>query len=307
MDFKQFEYVLAIAEEKSFSKAAKKLYISQPSLSQYINRLETQLGVLLFDRTTSPLALTYEGSLYIDTANKILRFLSDLQKNYDDISKLAAGRLNIGLTPSKANNPLPQILPVFRNKYPNVELIITEDSSANLEEMLVRGQVDVCIMNLPIKNKGVEYERIFDEKILLAAPPESSISSQPTDTGFDYIDLSLLQDEQFILLKPGQRLRQIADNIFAQNGFKPKILLETRSIETSLRLSASGMGYSFVPEASVMFSGLLHTPKYYTICHPPLTWSLVVAYRTGTYRTKASLAFADVVKEVCSNAGFQNK
>lgn len=298
MDLKQFEYVLTINEEKSFSKAAKKLFISQPSLSQYINRLETQLGVTIFDRNTTPLTLTYEGELYIETALSILSIMDNLQKKFDDVSELKMGRLNIGLTPSKANNPLPAILPVFKAKYPGIELIITEATSLELEDLLSRGMVDVCIMNLPIKNKNIEYEEILTEKIFLAAPPNYDRSKVTEGKPFPRIDIKALENEQFILLHSDQRLRQISDNIFLNNGIKPKILLETSSIETALRLSASGMGFSFVPESSVLFSGLLNPPKYYTIGEPSFSWTLVIAYRQNSYRTRAVQAFANITKQV---------
>lgn len=301
MDFKQFEYVLTISEEKSFSKAAKRLFISQPSLSQYINRIEKQLGINIFDRTTTPLTLTPEGELYIETALNIKSLIEQMHKKFDDITELKKGKLNIGLTPSKANNPLPAILPIFKKKYPNIELIITEAASSELEDLLSRGLVDICIMNLPIKNKKIEYEPIFTERILLAAPPDFYFEQNKNNEQFPKIDLKLIENEQFILLRPDQRLRQISNNIFNKYNIKPKILLETRSIETSLRLSASGMGFSFIPESSVIFSCLLNPPKYYTIDEPPLTWTLVIAYKTNSYHTKAATAFAKITKEVvCS-------
>lgn len=298
MDFKQYEYVLTIAEEKNFSRAAKRLFISQPSLSQYINRLETQLGVTLFDRTVSPLALTYAGELYIETANKIIALSNQLQKKYDDISELKTGRLNIGLTPSKANNPLPMILPVFRNKYPNIDLTITESSSDGLEEMLTKGIIDVCMINLPIQNTDIEYEEILDEKILLAAPPSFSDYEETTDGSYPQIDIKRLKDKNFILLKPDQRMRQISNIIFSKAGIKPKIILETRSIETSLRLCSVGMGFCFVPETAVFNSILDNAPKLFVVNNPPLIWTLAIAYRKNSYHTKASLAFAEIAKQV---------
>lgn len=299
MDLKQFEYVLTINEERSFSKAAKKLFISQPSLSQYINRLETQLGVTIFDRNTSPLTLTYEGELYIETALNILRILDNLQKKFDDVSDLKIGRLNIGLTPSKANNPLPSILPVFTEKYPGIELTITEASSSELEDLLSRGLVDLCLMNLPIKSKNIEYEEIATEKLYLAAPPSFKGPKKKKNEDYPHIDLKELENEQFILLHPGQRIRQFADNVFFSSGMKPKILLETASIETSLRLSAAGMGFCFVPDSYIQSSVLKDEPKYYSFGSSEYsTWSLVLAYRQNSYHTKAATAFADTVKEV---------
>lgn len=302
MDSKQFDYVLTVAEEKSFSKAAKKLFISQPSLSQYINRLEVSLGITLFDRSVSPLELTYEGQLYIETIMKIKNLLKELKKKYDDIADLKMGKINIGLTSSKALNPLPQILVEFKTKYPSVELTITEAASSELEDLLVKGLVDICLLNLPIQNKNIEYEEIKTERILLAAPPNFNIESNKSTKEFPKIDLKLLEKESFILLKPEQRIRQIANNIFKEAGFKPKILLETRSIETSLSLTAAGMGFSLVPESSISLAGFMQQPNYYTIGDEPLSWSLVVAHRSEAYRTMASMEFAKIAKRIVSDS-----
>lgn len=298
MDLKEFEYVLAINEERSFSKAAKKLFISQPSLSQYINRLEGQLGVTIFDRNTIPLSLTFEGELYINSVKSIMNIVTNMRKSFEDISNLKIGRVNIGLAPSKANNPLPAILPVFKETYPGVELIITERTSSELEDMLTRGQVDVCMLNLPIKSKGIEYEPIMKENIYIAAPPDyCPPNGVDTSARYPQLDINDIANEQFILLHPSQRLRQIADTMFNNDNIKPKILLETASIETSLRLSAAGMGFSFVPESAVRFAGLTNPPKYYRLPHD-LNWTLVIAYREGAYKTKAVKAFAEIAKKV---------
>ena len=301
MDFKQYEYVLTIAEERNFSRAAKRLFISQPSLSQYINRLENQLGVTLFDRSVSPLTLTYAGELYIETANKIIALTNQLQKKYDDIKSLKAGRLNIGLTPSKANYPLPMLLPVFKKKYPDIEVMITEESSSELEIKLTKGLIDVCILNLPIKNDDIEYEEILDEKILLAAPPSFRSDISKNETKYPQIEIDEIKNENFILLKSGQRIRQIADTVFSNNSIKPKIILETRSIETSLRLCAVGMGFCFVPESAALSFAAAPIPKFFSVNDPPLKWTLAIAYRKNAYHTKASLAFAEIAKDVLKN------
>ncbi len=300
MDLKEFEYVLTINEERSFSKAAKRLYISQPSLSQYINRLEGQLGVTIFDRNTIPLSLTYEGELYIKAIKNIINIIENLQKNFDDITELKKGRINIGLTPSKANNPLPVILPIFKKKYPEIDIIITEATSSELEDMLLKGAVDVCMMNLPIKAKGISFEPIMKEDIYIAAPPDFVPKTISDAVPYPKIKISELEKEPFILLHPDQRLRQVADKVFDFANIKPKIMLETRSIETALRLSASGMGFSFVPESFIKFSDLTNHPKYYSIEEKDINWTLVVAYRENVYRTKAVDAFAKIVKEILS-------
>ena len=295
MDFKQYEYVLMVAEEKSFSKAAKKLYISQPSLSQYISRIETNLGVSLFNRSSNPLSLTFEGHIYVETANRIMSMAGEMLKAFDDVKELKKGVLNIGVTPSKSNYPMPSILPFFKSKYPDIEITLAEETSEELEELIVNGHVDIAIMNLPITNENIAYEPMMREKILLAAPPDQKIL--PVEQ-FQTVDIGMLEKEQFILHKNGLRIRQITNNIFFGAGYKPNILLETRSIETSIRLAAAGLGFTFAPESTALYSGLLKVPKYYIVGSPPLTWDTALAYKKDAYMTKAARAFANVAKEV---------
>ena len=302
MEFKQFEYILMIDKEKSFSKAAKKLFISQPSLSQYVARLENQLGVSLFNRSTTPLTLTDQGEIFVATAASILKQLDDMKKNFDDFSNLKSGKLNIGLTPSKANAPLPEVLSVFREKYPGITVSITEGPSLALEDMLIKGMVDICMMNLPIANPNIDYDEINKEKIYIAAPPDFSLPNENKEDGFNKIRFKDIAKMPFILLRPEQRLRQFSEQVFAKAGVKPNIFLETSSIETSLRLSAAGMGFSFVPEHYLTSLNLETKPKYYSIIDNSFdwAWTLVIAYRRTAYKPNAVNAFAQVAKEVVS-------
>lgn len=295
MDFKQFEYVLMVAEERNFSKAAKKLYISQPSLSQFIGRIESNLGVALFNRNSNPLSLTYEGKLYVETAKKIMMLSNEMYRAFDDVKELKKGVINIGITPSKANHPLPMILPVYNKKYPDIKVTITEASSPELEEMIVNGKVDISIMNLPIVSEQLAYEPIMDEKIFIAAPPNQTLLP---DEQFETIEIETLKDEQFILLSPGMRMRQITNKVFSDKGIKPNILLETKSIDTSIRLAAAGLGYTFAPESTALYSGLTDVPKYYIVENPPLKWTLAIVYKSDSYISKAALAFSEVTKDI---------
>ncbi|MDL2248530.1 LysR family transcriptional regulator [Tyzzerella sp. OttesenSCG-928-J15] len=297
MDFKQYEYVLMVAEEKSFSKAAKKLYISQPSLSQYISRIESNLGVSLFNRSSNPLSLTFEGQIYVETAHKIMSMTGEMLKAFDDVKELKKGKLNIGVTPSKSNHPMPSILPFYKSRYPDIEISLTEETSKELEELIVNGHVDIAIMNLPISNDSIDYEPLMTEKILLCAPPDQKVLPYEE---FETVDIRMLEKEQFILHKTGLRIRLLANNIFHEAGFKPSVLLETRNIETSIRLAAAGLGFTFAPESAALYSGLQKTPKYYVIGDPPLTWEMTLAYKKDAYVTKAARAFADIAKDVVS-------
>ena len=296
MDLKGYEYVKTINEEQSFSKAAKRLFISQPSLSQYISRLEDQLKILLFDRSSNPVRLTYEGELYMESMHEISIILKDLNKKFEDISAMQLGKLNIGVTPSKANSALPRILPIFKEKFPKIDLILTEAASYELEDMLISGKVDLCLMNLPIKNPTIEYEPIASERILIAAPHDADLPSKP---GKDYPVLSFeaISEQPFILLHPDQRLRQLSESLFDEHDIDPPIVLETRSIETSQLLANAGLGLCFVPESTLSYTTITNPPKYYTL-EDELKWELVLAFKRGNYRSQAASAFIDTALSV---------
>ncbi|MCD7855062.1 MAG: LysR family transcriptional regulator [Clostridiales bacterium] len=299
MDNRQFDYFLKVVEEKSFSKAAKLLYISQPSLSQYIGRLEASLGTTLFDRSSSPLTLTYAGEIYLETILKIKTLQTEMKNKLEDIEDLKNGFIKIGLTPSKANFYLPTILPIFKNKYPGIEIKISEGTSAELEMMLGKGLVDLCLMNMPIEKSPyeIEYEPFYEENFYLAAPSDYNVPSKPSAAVYPQVKIEELNDKPFILLKQDQRLRQVSTYVFTKAAIKPKVILETRSIETSLRLCSAGMGYCFVPESALGYASPNARPKFFTIGSPPLTWRLVIAYKKNSHRSKAADAFAEIVKE----------
>ncbi len=123
MDFKKLKYVLTVAEVQSISKAAAILYISQPSLSHVISNLEMELGIQIFNRTTTPISLTYAGERFVETAKEILNMNNKLKKEFSDISNARKGKIAIGIPSLRGSFMLPHILPVFHKEYPGIELV----------------------------------------------------------------------------------------------------------------------------------------------------------------------------------------
>lgn len=296
MDFHQFEYVMAIVEEKSISKAAKKLYISQPSLSQYIIRLEEQLGIKLFDRTTNPIILTFAGEKYLETAKNILNLNKQLKRELGDIADSKKGRLTIGIPIQTGRHILPLVLPEFHKRFPQIELSVEEDNSIQLEQLLIEGKLDIAILNLPIQDERIRYETISVEKMFLVVPPGHPICSVSELEKQNEIHFNCLKDEKFILLKPGNRMRLIADEIFNSSEFKPNIILEIANLDTAHRLAAAGMGFTFIPENTIDILNAKQYKNYFLI--DDITYTLVLAYRNGEYLTKAACEFITIVKEI---------
>lgn len=290
MDFHQFEYVMAVAEEKSFSKAAQKLFISQPSLSEYIMRLEQQLGIKLFDRTTNPLRLTYAGEKYIEASKNILNLNNKLEEQLADIADSNKGCIKIGVPIPTERYILPLVLPEFYKRFPKIEIAIEEYSAIELEKMLIAGEVDFAIMHLPIQNKKIVYESLSDEKIFLVAPPKYQ-----SEKGQE-LDFRSLRNEKFILSKPGHRMRVVADKIFRQAEFKPDVIFEIRNLDAIYRFAAAGMGFAFVPENVI---SLLNTNQYENcFLLDDIGFTLAIAYRQGEYLTKAASEFIRITKEI---------
>lgn len=301
MEFRQLYYMLKVAEERSFSKAAQKLYITQPSLSQYILNLENQLGVQLFDRTTHPLKLTYAGEVFAERSRNLLNLQKELSDEMKDLAETKRGRLTLGISPIRGTYLLPKVLPPFNMAYPGIDLKLIEGTSAELEDWLLKGVTDLAVMSLPILSDEISYEVIEIEELLIAIPPNHPVRSKakknPADK-YPSISLSWLKDDPFILLHHGQGMRQIADDLFKQAGFKPNIFLETKSLETANALVAAGVGVTFAMASTGWFTTNSEQPMFYSLDHPVPTRTLVAAFKKGTYFSNIAAAFIEQTKQV---------
>ncbi|MFC4769571.1 LysR family transcriptional regulator [Effusibacillus consociatus] len=297
MEFRQLQYAIKVAEERSFSRAAEKLHIAQPSLSQQILKLEQQLGVKLFDRTTTPLEITYAGERFVETAGRILDLTDQLRREMEDVADLKKGRLVIGSLPITGAHVLPAVLPIFQQQFPGIEVVLVEDTTANLEELTAKGKTDFTLLTLPLQDQTLVYEPILTEEILLAVPSDHPLAEQ---TG-SRVNLLSLEDEPFILLKRGQGFRHIAFEICRRAGFEPNVAFESTNIEMVQSLVAAGMGLSFVPEMVARSGWAPVKPIYLSIEIPAPTRTLVVAYREGRYLSRPALEFIQIMKRTLSN------
>jgi DNA-binding transcriptional LysR family regulator len=272
METKNLYYVLCVAEEKNFSKAAEKLFITQPTLSQHINKLEKTLGTQLFDRSTTPLTLTYAGEKFVKIASKILDTERELVQEIADINGFCKGRLTIGISAVHGSSLLPTILPKYKERFPNIEIILVEENAHKLEELAERCKTDITITNLPIQNENLVYDTLTLDEVVLAVPknflPIKFNTERYSDTIYDgfyheKIEISMLKDCPFLLLKHGHKVREISDKIFNSEGIIPKITLESISIETLYGLSSIGMGVTFIPKSLISKKSIDNMSLYF--------------------------------------------
>ena len=149
MELRQLAYVVKIAEERNFSRAAEKLHITQPSLSQQLSRLERELGLALFKRSTNSVELTHAGAVFVEKATHILDLVEQLRREMEDIAELRRGRLVIGSLPITGAHLLPRVIPVYRATYPEIELVLVEETTRNLEKLTADGGTDVTMIEDP--------------------------------------------------------------------------------------------------------------------------------------------------------------
>lgn len=295
MELRQLQYVIQIAKEKNFSRAAEKLHIAQPSLSQQLSKLEQEIGVLLFRRTTNSVELTQAGQVFVDKSQTILDAVEQLKQEMDDMAQMRRGRLVVGTLPITGSHILPLVLPVFGAQYPQIEVVLVEDTTSKLEQLTASGGTDISLLSLPLIDPSLSWEPFLEEEICLAVPPQHRLAGRQ-----DPIDIGELQEEPFIGLKRGQGFRQITVELCEQFGFTPQFVFESSNIETVQSLVAGGMGIAFVPQMLTRVKGSEFAPAYLSFTTRP-TRTLVIASRKGRYLSKAAEAFIRTLNKTLSN------
>lgn len=309
INFLNLEYFLVAAEELNFTKAAKRLYISQQSLSNHISNLEKEFDIALFHRTT-PLTLTYAGQVLEKRARAILELREETYHEIADIKDFSKGKLIIGMSHTRGRKILPEILPLYKEQFPNIDLQLIEGNSSELDAGLLHGEIDLIIGMLPFKVENIETVPLCDEEILLAVPNKVLEHAYPGQVEkikeqlSTNADLRLLQNCPFLLINPGNRVRTLADEMFEEAQITPNIILETENIETVLALAAKGMGITFYPKMFIssheVFQNNLENKtglNFYSLNYPKAHGILGIGYHKGHYMSQATKEFIRIAKE----------
>lgn len=303
MNDRELLYVKTIADTKSISEASKKLFVTQPSLSQALQKIEDRLGTPLFIRYQNGVKLTLAGEKYYRAATEILKIYNELCNEITEINNLKKGKITIGVTNYLAVYLLPIIPPKFRKKWPNIEIYIHEDNSYNIEDLLMKGSVDFAIMHYESDddNKSLKYDALCEDFFVLVTKRNHPLSKYAEKVeGLDYpvIDLHLFKDENFVLLERDKRIRQICDSIFEELNFKPKIALLLRNYETARRLASVGFGVTCIPFGYInIFEGEYDADYYFIKGNNKTSWKTCIVTNPNNYISKAARVFINLVKE----------
>ena len=245
MNLKQAHYVKTIAECGSLTAAAKKLYVSQPSLSQMLRHVEDELGVEIFDRSVTPFQLTYAGEKYLHAAHIILAANDQLESEIREIRDEQSGRLRLGISFSRGIQVLPFVIPEFTQRYPNVKIELTESGSETLDEMVQQGKLDLALAAVESGTPNLTYELLEKETVGILAGKDSKLARRLTSG--TAVSMRDAQDEIFVQLCKGHSARVIQDKLTRRAGFMPKVLLETDSLEVGKRVTLCSGGCMVLP------------------------------------------------------------
>ncbi|WP_024953485.1 LysR family transcriptional regulator [Sulfurospirillum arcachonense] len=302
MNIKQLQFILQVVKEQSFTKAAQKLGVSQPYLSQYISHIESQMGILLFDRAITPVKLTNVGEAFCEKAKKILDIYDDMTLELDDYNGIRSGKIVIGITQAGADF-IPKVLPIFHKKFPNIEIKVKEcKAPKEIESLILNGDIDLGILPLLGSLENLDYQVVEEKRMLLALPikhPLAKKIKKNSNNLYPYISLKLLKDEQFVLPEKPQQIHLQLDKPFIDAGFEPKIFCTTQSMDVANAIVASGMGICFtLPE--IIRNDFADKITLFQIDEKHTLKQMVMAYRKGKYLPKIVKEFLTVSKRILS-------
>ncbi len=263
------QYIYQVYQDGSFTKAAERLYLTQPALSMAVRQEEKNLGAALFDRSRRPLALTPAGEAYIRATERVKYLEADLGRELEDLRDVRTGRLHVGGTHYLNCFLLAELLAGFSRRYPGVQLEVSEDSSARLARRLEHREMDLIFSCAPELIERFEHQPAFYDHILLAVPSNVPISGdlvQCTMSAGDIqagrhlsplcfkVPLGRFQELEFILLQKGNNLYDRSVRMFDEAGFAPKVKLALSQLVTTYRFADNGVGATFVSDRIVQRS-----------------------------------------------------
>ncbi len=295
MNFKHINYVLTVCREGSFTGASKKLFISQPALSQTIKQIESDLGEPIFDRSTDPLTLTYAGQRYVEAAQQMLDIERNLRAKIAEAKQEMHGRIHVGISAQRGIQLLPCVIPEFVKKYPYIKIDLVEYGSATLERLTAEGQCDLALITTTKKPNKLNYVLIENEQLVLMAARSTQLAHRFNDG--EPIDITEAINEKFVYMREGHSVRTIQDRLFERYHISPNVLIETSNMEAAKNVTARSNAVMLIPRVYVEDSPEL---RYRVQCHPirsnDYERHFYLCYRNGMYLTRY---MEDFVRMVC--------
>ncbi len=293
MEINQLRYFVAVAETGGFARAARRCGVTQPSLSQQIQKLERELGQLLFDRLGRTIKLTAAGEVLLPRAQGLVAEFNALKRSVDNEILSGAGSVAVGMIPTIAPYLMPGALARFSARYPRAEIRMFEDVTTSLVDMLVNARIDLAIMSLPLDHKSIRWEEVAREPLFAAVREGHPLAASRR------IGLADLEAEPFILLHEEHCLGAQIESLCHARETQLQVVSRTSQLSTARSCVASGIGVTLVPQLAVAAdegTGIV----YREIEEPRPFRSIVGAWHSGRTRSSLSEAFLEELRAECA-------
>jgi len=296
IDEHEWRNVLQIAQDGTFSQAAKHRFISQPALSQCIKKIESELGMQIFDRSKTPLQLTEAGRIYVEAAKQLQTIRQSILQRVDDLSELRTGQLRIGSSRTRSVCLLTDAMVAFHQRYPDIQLSVVEGSTARLQERVLQGDVDFALLYEPLDEGLYQWVSLVEEHVFLAVPQTHPLALeyggvQPLP--YPRISFARLHQEPFIPLKASRRMSGIYVDLCKRTGACPKNIFEADSILSAAELCAKGMGATLVTEMVAEHGIWTESPFFFELEEQTEIRHLVAAYGRHQSLPRAAKVFLE--------------
>ena len=245
MNLRDLGYLVALADLRHFGKAADACFVSQPTLSTQIRKLEDELGVTLVERAPRKVMLTAAGEDVVARARRIVADVEQMKEAARRSQDPESGSLRLGVFPTLGPYLLPHVLPQLQQRFPSLELLLVEEKSDVLLARLREGKLDAAMLALPVHDDQLHAELLFEEPFVLAAPAQHPLASRK------FLSMAALTGETLLLLEDGHCLRDQALDVCALSGANEKTGFRATSLETLRQMVAAGIGVTLLPALSV--------------------------------------------------------
>jgi LysR family hydrogen peroxide-inducible transcriptional activator len=289
MEMHQFRYVVTVARTGNFSRAAEQCHVSQPSLSQQILKLENELGERLFDRMKRVAKLTPHGETFLRRAIRILQEADAAKREAADAKDLLRGALTIGVLPTIAPYLLPETMAEFTGKYPGVEIVVQEDTTARLLRHTLAYEIDFALVSQPINDERLLVRHLFAEELLLALPPKHRLTRKGN------IGVADIASEKLIVMKEGHCLGDQVLNFCEKRDWQPQISFRSAQLETIQALVSAGLGLSLIP-AMAARKGHGELPEYRSLQSPRPQRRVVVVWPKQRTLSRGANEFLRIIE-----------
>jgi DNA-binding transcriptional LysR family regulator len=291
MELRQLRYLVALAEEGNFTRAAANEHIAQPAMSQQIRRLEDELGLALVERTTRRVALTEAGEALVVRSRRILAELESADAELQALRGVHTGHVTIGAMHTMGPVDLSLVLALFRERHPDVRFTVREQTSEEMAEMLRVDELDLAFLSVTerVESRGLGLHQLVSEELVVLLPREHRLSRRAE------LRMAELDGESFISFREGARLRELLMSAGREAGFEPQVTLESNESQRVRRLVSRGLGVAILPRSDA--EGFGADVAVVSLTKPSLRRDITIAWREGRRLSPAAAEFLDLASE----------